>query len=42
VGGRNPEVDAWFDRYENPRKDVVLAVRVTELIRAWIAARDAD
>lgn len=25
--GRNPDVDAWFDRYDNPMKDVVLAVR---------------
>jgi hypothetical protein len=23
----NPEVDAWFVKYENPQKDVVLAVR---------------
>ena len=24
---RNPDVDAWFDGYDNPMKDVVLAVR---------------
>ena len=24
---RNPDVDAWFDRYENPQKDLVQAVR---------------
>jgi hypothetical protein len=24
---RNPEVDAWFDRYDNPQKDLVQAVR---------------
>lgn len=24
---RQPEVDAWFERYENPMKPVVLAVR---------------
>ena len=23
----DPEVDAWFDRYDNPQKDLVLAVR---------------
>ena len=22
-----PEVDAWFDRYDNPQKDLVMAVR---------------
>jgi len=25
--GRSQEVDAWFDRYENPMKDVVQRVR---------------
>lgn len=25
--GRNPEVDAWFDAYDNPQKDLVQAVR---------------
>ena len=25
--GRTAEVDAWFDDYDNPMKDVVLAVR---------------
>jgi hypothetical protein len=24
---RNPEVDAWFESYENPRKDVLLHMR---------------
>ncbi len=23
----DPEVDAWFDRYDNPQKDLVMAVR---------------
>jgi hypothetical protein len=23
----DPEVDAWFDRYENPQRELVLAVR---------------
>ena len=23
----NPEVDAWFDRYDNPQRELVLAVR---------------
>ena len=27
MGGRSPEVDAWFARYENPQKELVLAVR---------------
>lgn len=27
MGERNPEVDAWFDRYENPMKEVVLRTR---------------
>ena len=26
-GSRNPDVDAWFDRYDNPQKDLVQAVR---------------
>jgi hypothetical protein len=25
--GRSPEVDAWFERYQNPMKDVVLRIR---------------
>ena len=37
----NPEVEAWLDQYENPMKDVVLAVRsiiladprITEVIK---------
>ena len=24
---RNPEVDAWFESYENPQKDVLLSMR---------------
>ena len=24
---RNPEVDAWFERYDNPQKSLVVAVR---------------
>jgi Domain of unknown function (DU1801) len=27
MGERNPEVDAWLDRYENPMKPVVMASR---------------
>ncbi len=27
MGTRNPEVDAWFDRYENPMKEVALRTR---------------
>ncbi len=27
MGKRNPEVDAWFESYENPQKDLVQAVR---------------
>jgi hypothetical protein len=27
MGARNPEVDAWLDRYENPMKEVVLRAR---------------
>jgi hypothetical protein len=27
MGARSPEVDAWFDRYENPMKEVVLRTR---------------
>jgi hypothetical protein len=27
MSNRNPEVDAWFDRYDNPQKRLVLAVR---------------
>ena len=30
MGTRNPEVDAWFDRYENPMK--VVALRTRELM----------
>ena len=27
MGNRNPDVDAWFERYDNPLKDLVQAVR---------------
>lgn len=27
MGNRSPEVDAWFESYENPQKDLVQAVR---------------
>jgi hypothetical protein len=27
MGHRSPEVDAWFETYENPQKDLVQAVR---------------
>jgi hypothetical protein len=27
MGNRNPEVDAWFERYDNPMKEVVLRAR---------------
>ena len=27
MGTRNPDVDAWFDGYENPMKETVAAVR---------------
>jgi len=27
MGTRSPEVDAWFDRYENPMKEAVLRTR---------------
>jgi hypothetical protein len=27
MGTRNPEVDAWFERYENPQRELVQAVR---------------
>jgi hypothetical protein len=27
AGNRNPDVDAWFERYDNPQKDLVQAVR---------------
>lgn len=45
VDNRSPDVDAWFDGYTNPQKDLVLAVRqvvldadprVTEVIK-WQA-----
>jgi uncharacterized protein YdhG (YjbR/CyaY superfamily) len=29
--GRNPEVDAWFERYENPMKPVVERIRAIVL-----------
>ena len=27
MGTRNPDVDAWFDRYENPMRETMAAVR---------------
>jgi hypothetical protein len=27
MGNRNPEVDAWLERYDNPMKEVVLRAR---------------
>jgi hypothetical protein len=27
MSNNNPQVDAWFERYDNPQKDVVLKVR---------------
>lgn len=27
MGNRSPEVDAWFETYDNPQKDLVQAVR---------------
>jgi hypothetical protein len=27
MGAHNPDVDAWFDRYDNPMKEVVLRAR---------------
>jgi hypothetical protein len=31
MGRRNPEVDAWFERYDNPLKDLVQQVRAAVL-----------
>ena len=31
MGNRNPDVDAWFDAYENPQKELVQAVRAAIL-----------
>ena len=31
AGNRNPDVDAWFERYDNPQKDLVQAVRAVIL-----------
>lgn len=31
MGTRNPEVDAWFERYSNPQRGLVQAVRETVL-----------
>jgi hypothetical protein len=36
--GRSPEVDAWFDAYENPMKPVVQRVR--EVVLASDARMD--
>ncbi|MCU6482729.1 DUF1801 domain-containing protein [Arthrobacter sp. A2-55] len=27
MGNRNPEVDAWFDSYDNPQRELVASVR---------------
>jgi hypothetical protein len=27
MDNRSPEVDAWFERYDNPQKDLVMAIR---------------
>ena len=27
MAAHDPEVDAWFDRYDNPQRDLVMAVR---------------
>lgn len=34
VGSRNPEVDAWFERYDNPLKEL------DAVVRAWCDTRD--
>lgn len=31
MGNRNPEVDEWFKAYDNPQRDLVLAVRAAVL-----------
>ena len=31
MGTRNPEVDAWFERYTNPQRELVQAVRAAVL-----------
>jgi hypothetical protein len=31
TSNRNPDVDAWFDRYDNPQKELVQAVRTVIL-----------
>ncbi len=31
MGERNPDVDAWFESYDNPQKDLVQAVRTVIL-----------
>ena len=45
MAAHDPEVDAWFDRYDNPQRDLVMAVRdaildaddrVTEVVK-WQA-----
>ena len=40
MSNRNPEVDAWFASYDNPQKDLVLAVR--EIILDAAADRRMD
>ncbi len=38
--GRDAEVDAWFERYENPMKAVV--ERAREIVRAWYDSREDE
>ena len=42
MGERNPDVDAWFDSYDNPMKDAVQRARpqLEAIVRAWCDARD--
>lgn len=37
--GANPEVDTWFDAYEHPAKDAMLAVRGGRLVRLLLSRR---
>jgi hypothetical protein len=44
MGARDPEVDAWFERYDNPMKEAVQRARpdLEAVVRAWCDARDAS
>ena len=47
MGTRNPEVDAWFERYTNPQQAVRVAVldaddRITEAIKWQAPAPEAS